>query len=54
MYVEVFFIFEVYFIFEAFTAPFPEILDVFGEWGLLHVLTRDGKVLYLRRGLNKS
>jgi len=33
--------------FIAFTAPFPEILDVFGEWGLLHVLTRDGKIFQL-------
>eukprot|EP00795_Rhopilema_esculentum_P008547 gene8547-14548_t len=31
----------------AFSAPFPEIVDVLGEWGSLHVLTRDGKIFQL-------
>eukprot|EP00794_Sanderia_malayensis_P012216 gene12216-13473_t len=33
--------------FIAYTAPFPEILDVLGEWRSLHIITQDGKVFRL-------
>lgn len=28
----------------AYSAPFPDVIAVLGEWGSLHIVTGDGKV----------
>ena len=30
--------------FPAYSAPFPDVVAVLGEWSCLHILTADGKV----------
>jgi len=35
------------FVLSAYSAPFPDVIAVLGEWGSLHVVTGDGKVYKL-------
>ena len=35
------------YILTAYSAPFPDVVAVLGEWGSLHIVTGDGKVKYM-------